>query len=812
MKSDFTSRLKYGVSAIAVATILPISTQASYAADEAAADNRVMLEEITVTSRKKKELLVEVPMNIAVVGSAEIQKRNLVNKEDFYRTVAGAAAPRGQLILRGLSGGNDSTPDTTTTFIDGVPGIDGISAGAGFSFSGLFDVERVEILRGPQGTLWGSNAIGGTVQIITNAPNLNEIEVFGSTVFESEKNRNGVGVQAYGGFNLPIIEDVLALRVVGNSSHREGKMYNTSTGTSGKENQNYIRAQLLWQPDDSTRVKLGYIHNKNFDSAQDSADRAVPGYHYEATLSANPAATYGYDVSLGFTDCTGERSECFGAPLNGHDPKFSFYALVDSYTDDESHLISLNIEKDDIIDGVDLTYVGSYSKYDFGRRQGGWSRLDANDLFRTWIIDVDGADRFTHELRLQSNDEGPLEWTAGAFYDKSKGLKSPDIQWQYHANDDKSRAIAAYLWGVYWGYGVDPTQLGMDLYGDGNKNYNLATVQDDSRELALFGEVSYTFEFDNGGKLEVTGGLRYYDLKDESIIEQSGIWVDLSGAIDRAVTQGDDGKESGFRKKLAVSYMPNSEFAIFAIYSEGYRPGGNNGPTAPAACSDDPLVGNYVNRYSSDSIKNYEIGIKGFAANRRIQFSAAAYQIDWSGVQSSVYMASCGFSFSANSGEARSKGIEFESTSLVTDSLKLIVNASLTDSTMLTANERLGIEAGEDMTMVPKYNFYVALDQEFDISGREASLRVDVNGYGKNQSHFSTRLEDTSDAYVIANISAGVQLTDNARVSFHISNLFNKEYTTYKRARSRNEGSTASALDTWYGAERTLAVRLDFKL
>ncbi|MCF8474625.1 MAG: TonB-dependent receptor [Emcibacter sp.] len=811
MKSNFTSRLKFGVSAITIAATLPFSIQASYAAEDA---DKVQLEEITVTSRKKQELLVNVPMNIAVVGSVEIQKRNLINKEDFYRTVAGASSPRGQLILRGLSGGNDSTPDTTTTFIDGVPGIDGISSdyGGGFSFSGLFDVERVEVLRGPQGTLWGSNAIGGTVQIITNAPNLTDIEVFGSTVFESEKNRNGVGIKAYGGFNLPIIEDKLALRIVGNTSHREGKMYNSYTGTTGKENQNFIRAQLLWQPEEDTRVKLGYIHNKDFDSAQDSADRSVPGYHYEAILTANPDATYGYDVALDFPDCTGERSECFGAPLDGHNPKFSYYALVDSYADNESHLVSLNVEKDNIIDGVDVTYVGSYSKYDYAGRQGGWSRLDAQDLFRTWIIDKDGATRFTHELRLQSNDEGPLEWTVGAFYDKSKGLKTPENQWQYHANDDKSRAIAAYLWGEYWGYGVDPTQLGIDLYGDGNKNYNYAIIQNDSRELALFGEVSYTFELDNGSKFEITGGLRYFDLKDEAIFEQSGIWIDLSGAIDRSETLGDDGKESGTRKKLALAYMPNEELSFFAIYSEGYRPGGNNGASAPAACSDDPAVGDFVDRYKSDSIKNYEIGVKGFAAERRIQFSAAAYQIDWTGVQSEVYMATCGFSYNSNFGAARSKGIEFESTSLVTDTLKLIVNGSYTKSTMLTANAALGIEAGEDMTMVPKYNFYVALDQELEIYGREASVRFDVNGYGKNQSHFNTRLEDTSEAYVIANISAGVQLTDNARVSFHISNLFNKDYTTFKRARSRNPNWTGGALDTWYGDERTLAVRLDFKL
>jgi len=759
-------------------------------------------EEIVVTSRKKKELLIEVPMNIAVVGSAEILKRNLVNKEDFFRSVAGAASPRGQLILRGLSGGNDSTPDTTSTYTDGIP----------YNFSELYDVERVEVLRGPQGTLWGSNAIGGTVQIITNKPNLSETEVFGATLFEMEKNRNGVGVRGYAGFNIPLIEDKLALRVTGNASSREGKIYNSYTGTSGKENEHFIRAQLLWQPEDDLRVNLGFINDEYFASTREDADRSQPGYYYEAILTANPAADYGYDVSFDFPSCTGERTECRGGQLNGHDPKFTVWELMDPYDEARTNLVSLNVEKDDLIDGVDLAYIGSYRDNTNGGRQSFWSRGDANDMFRTWIIDKGGNTRWTHELRLQSNSDSPLEWTVGAFYDKSKGLKTPDGQWQYHANDDKSRAIAAYLWGYYWGIG-DPSQIGQDLYGDDTKNYNYTVLQNDSRELALFGEASYTFEFEDAGKLEFTAGLRYYNLKDEIVTEVSGIWI--GDEIQRDETLGDDGKENGVRKKFGVSYMPNDDLAFFAIYAEGYRPGGNNGPNPPADCLGDPLAPGYVNRYKSDSIDNYEIGIKGFALDRKVQFSAALYQINWSNVQTSVYMGTCGFSYTTNSeGEtaARSQGLEFESTSLVTDSLKLLVNASYTKSKILVDNDSIQAEAGDDMTMVPKYNFYVALDQEVDIFDREGSIRLDVTGYGENKSHFNVRDEDISKAYTVMNLSGAVQLNDNTRLSVHINNLLNKDYTTYRRARSRNAGYTGGGLYTYYGDERSVAVRLDFKL
>src|SRR5690606_24729762 len=153
----------------------------------------------------------------------------------------------------------------------------------------------------------------------------------------------------------------------------------------------------------------------------------------------------------------------------------------------------------------------------------------------------------------------------------------------------------------------------------------------------------------------------------------------------------------------------------FAVYSEGYRPGGNNGANAPQDCSADENIGSYVDRYESDQIENYEVGFKGLAFNRRFQFSAAVYKIDWTGVQADVYMPSCGFSYIANAASAESKGVEFESTTLLTDTLQLQVNAAYTDSKMTSDVESLGAKAGDDMTMVPDYNFYIALDQEINL-------------------------------------------------------------------------------------------------
>nr|WP_208543230.1 TonB-dependent receptor plug domain-containing protein [Lysobacter alkalisoli] len=165
------------------------------------------LDTVVVTARKRSESIMEVPMNITAISAEELTSRNLTSVGEIYRTIAGGASATGQLILRGLSGSNSPSPGTTSQFVDGIP----------FGSSNIFDVERVEILRGPQGTLWGSNAIGGTVQIVTNKPRTDRFELFGSLRASSENDVSGLARRIEAGINAPLIQDTLALRVVGST-------------------------------------------------------------------------------------------------------------------------------------------------------------------------------------------------------------------------------------------------------------------------------------------------------------------------------------------------------------------------------------------------------------------------------------------------------------------------------------------------------------------------------------------------------------------------------------------------------------------
>lgn len=805
----FKTRLLYG------AVLSVLGTPQVFAAEEAEEEKIEETEKvIVVTARKKRETIIEVPMNISTVGEMEISDRNLLTKEEIYRSIAGAANPRGELILRGLSGGNSAFPGTSTSFTDGIP----------WDFSELFDVERVEILRGPQGTLWGSNAIGGTVQVVTNKPQLDEFEIFGSFQTGGEAHIDGISNAGFIGMNMPIADD-FALRITGSSSYTPKKMTNAYTGNQGHGESQFLRTQLLWQASDEMSVNFGYIREQSYDVGTNTADRSKALYYNQAYLTPNAASPFGYDVSIGFIDCASpdmERAECMGTGnVVASDPKYTFYERFDEWAEREFDLYSVSIEHENIADFASLSYVGSYREYYDGSLDN-WSRLDAADMFATWIINDFSGKRSTHEIRLQNLDvDSSFDWTVGYFYDKRDDGDNPNGQWQYHGDGDEGKAIASYYWGTYWGYftpgdawsqmGVtNVAELGQVLYGDPNKNYNINQIESWSTEEAFFGEMSYNTDL-GGGELELTAGIRFYDLEDYSLIGETGIWVGPEGGITES-----GGTEDGNRKKFSASWMPDEESQVFAIYSEGYRPGGNNMVSLPQSCRNDLNAPNFKSRYESDEINNFEIGYKGRFFDGDFYFTAAAYKIDWTGVQVSVYMPTCGFSFTDNAGEAESKGLEFESQTRITDDLTLTVNAGYTDSQLLTDIASLGAQAGDDMTMVPEFNAYIALDQGFTMFDRQSYFRIDMEAYGEYKTHFNGRARGESDtadiaeAYEVLNVSGRMELNENTNISLHINNLLDKEYVTYRRARSRNSGNNA-ALYTDYGDNRTFTLRVDYR-
>lgn len=832
-----TKALMLKNSLVCSAVLTALSSMPLYAAASDANAETEKVERIMVTARRKSESIIEIPMNVSTVGAMEIADRNLLSKEDLFRTIAGAASPRGELVLRGLSGSNDSggttqsNIGTTTTFTDGVP----------YDFSDLYDVERVEVLRGPQGTLYGSNAIGGTVRIITTKPQLDEFEIKTSVQVNSEKGVDGFDQRLYATVNLPIADEV-ALRVTASTSDQPLSVTNVNTGVQGNTRANFLRAQLLWQPHDDLSFNVGFIHDEYERIGTDTSDVARGGAAYEALLTSNPSADFGYDVEIQEgAACDAGRVECLssGYIAGGTDPRYNAWELMDRRTNDDTNMITLNIEHANLFDFASLSYAGSFRHYDdYVGLSSNWSRSDGGDMFRTWIVSDFQKKRTTHELRFGSIDEDSnFDWTVGYFYDKDEKGKGPNIQHQYHGDGDVGKAIASAFWGDYlsgeWEGNNGELQvinnvaeLGMFYWDNPDVNYSEAILAQYKREQSFFGEISYTLDAGDMGEFEFTGGIRFYELEDNEKSEIKGIWgsancipdadegetdcerarPDLDYGVHFVNTPDQGGKESGNRKKLSVSWRPDSSMSVYALYSEGYRPGGNNIATLPQACRNDDNAKFFQTRYESDSIDNYEVGYKGMLFGNKMRVSTAVYQIDWTGVQAVIEMG-CGFDFTANAATARSRGLELETTTSLTDDLTFTFNAGYVAAEMLEAVESIGAKAGDDMTQVPKYNVYMALDQGFKVFNRQAFVRLDVEAYGEYKTHFKADDEDTVAAYEKVNLSGRIELSDGINASLHINNLFDKEIITW---RSTTGNSYGNYHYIEYANSRNITMRLDF--
>ena len=749
------------------------------------------MEKITVTARFKSESIIEIPMAISSISAMDIQDRNYTNAEDIYRTLAGAALPGDELILRGLSGGNTSAPETTTTFVDDIP----------LDFTNLSDVERVEVLRGPQGTLYGSNAIGGTVRIITNKPVLDQFELFGSVQAGGEKNVDGYDSNISFGVNIPLLEDTLALRINTNFEDNQLPFVNMNTGLQSSEENSFIRSQLLWKLTDDLAITFGYSNIKSKQFGEKFGDLSTPGFYYDYSLTENGASPYGYDVTDFEVACdpNATRAVCKGGSspiaMNGVPEKYQVWESIDNWIHENTDIFTLNIQDNNFFDFATLTYAGSFRKYDYEDIDN-WSRLDASDLFKTWIVNDDRYERTTHELRFQNLDlTSPIAWTVGMFYDRKEAKNISGSQRQYMESGDINSALA-----LYW-LGDDATQIGIDTFNDPQQIWGFDLITDITREFSLFADVSYTFDLGDMGNLELNAGIRRFDLEDTYHYRTAGIW----GADESK----ESGKEDGNRYKFSASYRPSDDLSVYALYSEGYRPGGNNGPL-PNLCINDPKAGENKDRYTSDTIDNYELGLKASALDGALDFTVAAYHIDWTDIKTEIYMGTCGFTYITNAGEAQSQGIEFESTLQLENDLTINFNTSYTKSELTEDNEAIEGEKGDDMTMVPDWNVYLAFDQGFELLGKQAFIRADYNYYGEYKTHFNTRPEDEVPSYSYVNLSGRIEISDQATVSVHLNNVFDKEAIKFKNARSRDVGNTTSQQYIEFLGERNLTVRLDY--
>ncbi|OYQ33564.1 TonB-dependent receptor [Niveispirillum lacus] len=650
-----------------------------------------MLEEIIVSARKRDETLKDVPFSINAMSADSMKDAGATNIEDVSRNIVGLSIQnlgpgQSQVAIRGISAGQivrdqPGVKEQVGVYLDESV----ISLSLFTPDLDLYDLSRVEVLRGPQGTLYGSGSLSGTIRYITNKPAQGTQE--GTTELSVEQiDGGGTGYSAKAMINVPV-SDTLTLRAVGYGTRYAGFIDAVQPNGSIKKDVNDgfrtgFRMALGWQPTENVTVTPRVVYQ----------EIEADGFNREDQFNilANELVT------------TGSR-------LFQFKERQQFTQLEEQFKD-QFMLADLTIEAD--LGAVTATSVTSITDRDLlvyrdasqltGSITGQPGVLSPTGLSRqVYTLDSPLSDAtdvkvFTQEGRLASNGDGPFQWVAGAFYSKIERKYGQTL------NVDGFEAIT----------GIDTNgaraQNGLDeLYW--------SRIPYDFKQVALFGEGSY----DLTEQLSATLGLRYFDFKENRTLNFDGIFADRA--------QGVEGKTSsdGFSPRAILSYDATEDVTINAQVSKGFRLGGINDPLNLPLCSaTDRTTFGGRDSFGNESVWNYEMGAKVSFAGGRGALNIAGYYTDISNLQVTLDAGTCSSRIIFNA-DARTRGTEAEFSYQLTDALNLSLSGSFNDSEFTeTVTSRGatgaatvvgGIKKGNRLPTVPRYQFSAQTKWEDEI-------------------------------------------------------------------------------------------------
>ena len=630
---------------------------------------------IIVTATKRASTLQDVPFSINAQTQEDIQRANASTLEDISRNVAGLAVQnlgpgQSQVSIRGVSAGQivrdqPGVKEQVGVYLDESV----ISLSLFTPDLDLFDLNRVETLRGPQGTLFGSGSVGGTLRYITNQPKLGRteglIEANINTVDEGD-----IGGHLKGAINLPL-GDTAAVRVVGYYQKYAG--FIDAVGPAGKKNINDGRRyggriSLLWEPTPELKITPRVVYQKV------SAD----GFNRE------------------------ERFNLYANPLTTTRPAYTFdkrqqYLLLKEKFKDKTLIADLTASYD--FGGVELTSVSSYIKRDIlvsrdasaltGSVSDDLSFPDAGVLLPSNLLDTTKLKTMTQELRLGSTGSGPLQWVFGGFY--AKGDRD-------YLQTLPTPGYAAF---VDARFGAGTSAAVANGFTNLDSPYN-SQVPFEIRQSALFGEASYDF-----GQFKLTAGGRYYSFKEKRDFTSGGLFANG----DRVVGEGT--KSNGFSPRAIVTWEPSNNLSVNAQVAKGFRLGGVNDPLNLPLCDngvplgpDAALYGPFSGAFKDETLWNYEAGVK--YQKRGITFNAAAFYTDIKDLQINVVAGSCSSRVSINADKAHTMGVEAELSARPMPGLDLSISGSILNAEFdTTLSEplatRTGIRDGNRLPGVPKF-------------------------------------------------------------------------------------------------------------
>jgi iron complex outermembrane receptor protein len=727
---------------------LPVTAQTLAANTLTSTPSGGDVESVIVTADKRNESLQEVPQSISVVSGQQIADQHIENYSDLSRSVpdlsfSSLGGPGlSNLEIRGIS---STTGDSTVAlYLDDAP----ITIRNSTFFSGqsepqLFDIGQVEVLRGPQGTLYGASAMGGMIRFVSNPVNLEE---FGGTASADVANttHGGADYVVSAVVNVPIVQDTLGLRVGLESTRDSGFVdHATPDGVIDRRGINadaakVAKATLLWQatPDLTIQPSVFYQRMQIDDVGLVDLTPASYAQNYITTKlvpekGADTLIVSGLKMNydLQWADMASETSYAYRSFPRTTDGTYFNSAFVGG-----------------LVDSMGITGLDG--------------QLDGDKLSNLPgpVDNTLGVRELTQELRLVSkpydpNSGGPFAWIFGLYYSSSLN------------HGTSNQFIPGFNSTLQSVYGMTAAQiLGTDIPND--EFYQFSQRQNDE-EYATFGELSYHLS----PALQVTAGLRY--LYGYSTFTQTS-----SGFFASQPYVSGDTKAYALTPRFSASYDMEDNVTLYATAGEGYRLGGINQPIPVPQCSPDLAqfgLTSAPESYHPDHLWNYEAGEKGSFFDGRLSVNTSIYDIEWNLIQIDIPLSTCGFDYTANVGKARSYGVENELSAHVWDGLSLGVSWQYNHDTFLEDVAGLGVSAGDPVPESPKWSVNLSADYDRPLTDRIVGF-IRANWQFTDTSH-GTIIKSNPDydrpAYALLGASIGVNC-GQWQVSLYGKNLLDE--------------------------------------
>ncbi|MEA3109623.1 MAG: iron complex outerrane recepter protein [Gammaproteobacteria bacterium] len=808
--------------AIAAALSGTVAMQIAPAAAGAASDTT--LEEVIVTARKRTENLQDVPISIDVFTAKDLQNQAISQFEDYVTKTPSisfvSAGPGTQTFsMRGVSDGtNPNYPNAATTAFM----LDDMSMNYYGTTPDLhfYDMERIEVLNGPQGTTFGAGAMAGALRFITNKP---DATAFSAGVdLDGGKIDGGSHNATIEGFvNLPIIPDWTALRISAYRDYHGGFINNlltTRQWVNGAVSDNSAWAGKNYNVEKVTgaRIALGqkffegwkasltYSYQRQLTHGAWDEDPTIGGARdYLGNLVDGPARPLGRNNVVRFGP---EFKQYYTKTLDFHldgDVGIGDLVYASTYWAQDDRWVNEYSEY--------MQYLNQYANppntsFNASTQQAfncltdpfngtGFSGCNPSVQYYDYI---NHTERWSNELRLQSKEGGRFHWLGGVYWEKTRdpysdyfhmpGLQTAGQQWQ---------ATAAY----YYHQGALPPKPD-DWYSYENRSDYLQTT-----EFA-------NFTFDITPRLHIEAGTVHFHSTFSTYSGYGGFWYDPGAATFSS------GSSNKWNSKLGISYKALDNLLVYADAAQGFRDGGTNGGI-PTGCTNPPPVNGVPQvgvpaKFEPDTLTNYEVGWKSTMLDNHLLWNGALYYMPWKNLQSLVFDPELcpSSSFNANVGDARVYGMESNVKYQASAFLSLELSASYNDARVLTNNFKnasFAVAPGERLPYDPYFSYSAN-------ARYEAPLNDSVRGYvqydiaHKGDMWNSLQVSGSNGlprvlqpGYSVMNVRLGLSQTGSRWMSeLYVTNLTNKNAVIYT-----NEGNFD--LRQTRNEPRVFGVRLNYR-